>query len=117
MVPEHTDHIAAIVALAGQSFQLSHIIRIVEEGILSVPLVDDPAPGGPAPDGEGGGEEIVVGAVFSHLVNVETRDHRDALIVLVLIKHLLAEGEERLCRHVVVFQHHTLINDRKGPFL
>ena len=71
MVAEHRNHILAIVTLTGQRLQLPHIIGIVEEGVLSVPLVNNPAPRCPAPDGEGGGEEVVVGTVGRHLVDVE----------------------------------------------
>ena len=37
--------------------------------------------------------------------------------MLIAVQHLLAEGEERLCRHVVILQHHAFINLREGPFL
>ena len=37
--------------------------------------------------------------------------------MLVAVEHLLAEGEERLRRHVVIFQHDTLVDNRECPLL
>ena len=44
VVLEHLYHILPILALFSESLQLLHIIGIVEESVLAVPLVDDPAP-------------------------------------------------------------------------
>ena len=71
MVTEHRDHVLAIAALLAQRLQLAHVVVVIEEGVLTIPLIDDPAPRSPAPDGEGGGEEVVVRTIRRHLVDVE----------------------------------------------
>ena len=85
--------------------------------VVPLPLVHDAAPGGPARDAEGGGEEIGGGDIGRHLVDIHARDHSYTVVVLVAVKHLLAEGEEGLCREVVVLQHDTLVDDGERPLL
>ena len=37
--------------------------------------------------------------------------------MLVAVEHLLAEGEERLCRNDVVLEHDDLVGQREGPLM
>ena len=117
MVVEHLQELAVVAALLHDGLQLLHGLFIVEKRILPVPLVDDPSPGGPSPDVAGLREEIVGIDILRLLIDVETADHPDAVIVLVAVEHFFAEREERLRGHIVVFQHDALVHDAEGPFL
>ena len=50
-------------------------------------------------------------------LGIESGNHANALIVLVAVEHLLAEGEERLRRHIIILQHNTLVDNGERPFL
>jgi hypothetical protein len=99
------------------ALQLPHVERVVEETVVGVPLVDDAAPRRPAPDAEHGGEEIVVRHVARDLLAVESGYHRDAVVVFIAVEQLLAEGEERLRGHVVVFEDDTFVGHGESPLL
>ena len=117
MLAAHRQEIVAVATLANQLFQLVHGNCIVEPGVVLVPLVDDPSPRGPAPDAEIRREEVVALRVIGLLFYVEAAHHRDALVMLVAVEHLLAEREEADGWHVVVLQHNAFVNTAEGPLL
>ena len=117
MAMAHIDKVFTEFPFFHELFQLLHIECILQKGIMLVPLVDDSFPAGPSPDGEGGGEEIVVWYIRSDLFVIETGNHGDAGILFVPVQHFFAEGEERYGRHVVIFQYDAFVNHGKGPFL
>ena len=117
VVAAHAHEVAAIFSCLHHIFYQATAVFVVEEGIVALPFVDDSAPRCPSPDGEGGGEEVTVGYVLSHLVNVETAYHHYTLIVFVAVEQFLAEREERLRRHVIIFQYDALVGNGEGPFL
>ena len=94
-----------------------HGVGIVEEGIVTVPLVDDTSPTCPPPDAEDGGEEVIIGNAGGDFVAVETGYHADALVVGIAVEEFLAEGKEGLRGYIVVFEHDATVNDRECPFL
>ena len=110
-------HVEVHLALAHQRLQLPHVVIIVEESVFSVPLVNHPAPRSPAPYRHVRGKDVVVGAVVEPLFAVEARHHHYPLVVLIAVEHLLAKREERLRRHVVVFEHDALVGHRERPLL
>ena len=113
-LPEHLG--AALMTVVDAGFQLVKVEGVVEQRIVGVALVHDAAPGGPAPDAEDGGEEVVVGGVGDFLV-VETGNHGDALVMLVTVEHLAAEGNERGRGRGVVFYDDAFVGQREGPTL
>ena len=117
MVVAHVEQVLTILAQFPQVVDLLHGIFIVEEGVVAVPLVDDASPACPSPDAEDGGEEVVVGHVGGDFVAVEACYHADALIVGVAVEEFLAEGEEGLGGHVVVFEHDAAVGDGECPLL
>ena len=104
-------------ALLGQCVQALHGFLVVQEGVVLVPAIQHAAPRSPARDREVGREEVVALAVARLFVGIEATDHTDALVVLVAVQHLLAEGEEGLCRYVIILEHDTLVYVREGPLL
>ena len=115
MVVEHLQHIFPEVSFPGHTLQLLYLLRIMHEAIGGIPALSHPTPGGPSPDAEGRGEEIAVVAVGCRLVDIEACHHRDTFIVFITVEHLLAEREERLRRHHIIFQDDHLVGQRKGP--
>ena len=97
MITEHLQHITSQISLLGHALQFLHSLWIMDKAVGGIPTFSHPSPRSPAPDAEGGGEEIAVAAaILRLLVDVEACNHRDALIVLITVEHLLAEREERL---------------------
>lgn len=90
----HVDEIVPVFPFPDEVLQLLHVERVVEEGVMFVPLVDNPFPAGPSPDGEGCGEEVVIGNIGGNFFVVESGNHADAGIVLVTVQHFFAEAEE-----------------------
>ena len=95
MITAELDKILLVFALPDILFELPQVELIVEKRVMLVPLVDDASPRSPSGDGEGGGEEVVVRHVGRNLVVVHSGNHADARVVLVAVKHLLAECEKR----------------------
>ena len=118
VVAEHLEHVAAQVAVACQGLEAGECLRVVHEGVVALAALGDASPRGPSPDALVGGEEVVVlPDVGGDFVGVEPTDHRDALVVLVAVEHLLAEREERLRGHDVVFEHDDFVGQREGPLV
>ena len=117
VVAAHGHIVAPQPLLLGNALQLSHRKGVVQKTVFAVPLVHHTTPRGPSPNGERRGEEIVVGHILCHLVHVEAGNHADAGIVFIAVKHLLAEGEETLRGHHVIFKHHHLVRQRECPFV
>ena len=92
----HLDELVPVFPRMNHTTKTLHGIIVVEERILSVPLVDDSPPRSPSPDIACLREEIVVRGVGGYLIDVEPRDHPDALIIFIPVEQLLTEGEERL---------------------
>lgn len=104
VVATEVDEVGLLFAVANVGIELMEVILVFEEAVVFVPLVDDPSPGSPSRDAEDGGEEVVVGAVFGGLIDVESADHADSLVVFVAVQHFFAEGEETKAGYVVVFE-------------
>ena len=117
MIPAHRDEVLTEPTLANHRFQLSHRLLIAQKGIVTLPFVHHTAPRSPSPDREDRSKEIAVLAVGCHLIFIESGNHGNTFVVLIAVEHLLAEREERLRRHIVIFQHDTLIHNRESPFL
>lgn len=104
VVATEVDEVGLLFSVANVGIELMEVILVFEEAVVFVPLVDDPSPGSPSRDAEDGGEEVVVGAVFGGLIDVESADHADSLVVFVTVQHFFAEGEETEAGYVIVFE-------------
>ena len=110
VVVEHLQHVAAQSARLGNGLQFLSCLGVTHEPVGGIPALGHASPGGPAPDAEGRGEKVTVAAtVCRHLVDVEACNHRDPLIVLITVEHLLAKGEERLGRHHIILEDDDLV--------
>lgn len=90
----HVDEIVAVTPRGNEVFQLAHAEAVVKKRIVFIPLVDDPPPACPSPDGERGGKEVVVRHIGRDFFVVESGNHADAGIVLVAVEHFLTEAEK-----------------------
>ena len=117
MIPAHRNEILAVSALLHQRLQTLHSLLVAQEGIITLPFIHHSPPGSPSPDSEDRGKEIAVLAIGRYLILIESGNHGDAFIVLIAVEHLLAEREERLARHIVIFQYDALVHHRESPFL
>ena len=111
----HVDEVFAVAPCVDEVLQLPHVLLVVQEGVEFIPLVRHPPPARPSPDGEGGGEEVVGSDVRCNLLVVESGNHADACVVLILVEQFLAEAEERDGRHVVILKHDTFVRQRRMP--
>jgi hypothetical protein len=92
-------------------------LGIIEEGVIALPTVYHASPRGPTPYRKGRGKEVTVIAIGRDLILIESAYHRDTLVVLIPIEHLLAKREERLRGHIIVLEHHALVYHRESPLL
>ena len=81
------------------------ILAVIEVVIVLI----YPLPCRKAPDMTGAREEIVRTRTVIVTQYVEAGDHGDALIILILLQHVPAEGKEALCGHVVIFHEDTAV--------
>ena len=117
MATTHGQEVVAQPSFAHECFDAADGRLVVQPRVMLVPLVHHATPRGPAPDAEVRGEEIVGSRIGRLLLQVESRHHRNARVVLVTVEHFLAEAEERYAGYIVVLQHHTLVGHREGPLL
>lgn len=113
----HVDEVFAVAPCVDEVLQLPHVLLVVQEGVEFIPLVRHPPPARPSPDGEGGGEEVVGSDVGCNLLVVESGNHADACVVLILVEQFLAEAEERDGGHVVILKHDTFVRQGECPLL
>lgn len=117
VVAAHVKQVGTVTAQFPQVVHLAHGVGIIKEGVVAVPLVDDSSPACPSPDTEYGGEKVIVGHVRGDFIAVESCYHTDALVVSVAVEQFLAEWEERLGRHIVIFEYDATVSDGECPFL
>lgn len=113
----HEEEVAPELAFLDEATKLLHIERVVQKRVMFIPLVYHTPPACPSPDGEGGGEEVVVGHIRGDFFGIESGNHADAGVVLVLVEHLFAEAEEGDGRDAVIFKNNAFIAQGEGPLL
>ena len=51
------------------------------------------------------------------LLGIESGNHPYTLVIGITVEHLLAEGEERLRRHIIILKHNATVDNGERPFL
>ena len=111
------DEITTILMSLDDRTHLFNIKLIIEERIMLVPFVDNTSPTRPSPDRKCGGEEVIIRHIWRDLLWIETRNHGYPLVILIPVEDLFTKREERNRRNIIIFEHDTLIYNRKRPLL
>ena len=117
MIPAKVDKPFLVFAFFDIGIQLMQVERIVQEGIMLVPLIQHSLPTSPTGNRERGREEVIIGHILRHLIIVHAGNHTDTSIVFILVQQLFAEREKRQRGNIIILQYDTFIHMREGPFL
>ena len=94
MIPAKVDKPFLVFAFFDIGIQLMQVERIVQEGIMLVPLIQHSLPASPTRNRERCCKEVIIGHILRDFIIINTCNHTDTSIVFILVQHFFTKWEK-----------------------